>query len=375
MPVDADVIVVGAGPAGASAAYFLGRKGLKVLVLERASLPRYKVCAGGVPYSILQLFPFSFDPVIEQNINKATFNFKNKQITKSVPHNFLVMVMRDKFDLYILQQAQAEVLEKTKVQSISQYSHRVLLKSTSGKTYKARYVLAADGAVSRLAQQMGFQREKPPGVALEVEAKVNQKLLDFFQKRFFVRFGVVEKGYYWIFPKSNHLSIGVGNFYNQGRYLASVLAREMASYGIQIDQYPLYAYPLPSYKYRKNLQSNRALLIGDAAGLVDPLTGEGIRHAVESGKIAAEMIANDDVSNYSLEIEKRIGNDLLWANRFAEFFYARQNCSFEWLIRNKFVFQDMVKILSNQLSYRRSFTKLPFYLANFWKKIPLDDQK
>ncbi len=374
MDWDADVIIVGAGPAGSSAAYFLGKAGYRVLVLEKCVLPRYKTCAGGVPTSAMHYFPFDFAPVIEQYIYRASFIYQDKQVTQSVPDGSLVMVMRDSFDYFILGRTKAEVVQGVEVQGVIAGNAGYEVKTRDGKSFSSRYVLGADGPNSIVAKSMGMGRNRQMGIALEVEAEVSPQVLESFQGRFLVGLGDLQKGYYWIFPKSGHLSVGLGTMHKGGdKQLFSTLSRVMAKYDIDPERFSYKAHPLPVYKSPNgSLQKGGVLLLGDSAGLVDPLTGEGIRHAIESGYLAAHCIANNQIGQYSNLVNSKIANDLYFAKRVSDFFYRHQKLSFECLVRNKIVFQDLINIITHQLKYKKGILKFPYYLLNFWQRIGTD---
>jgi geranylgeranyl reductase family protein len=373
MGYDADAIIVGGGPGGASAAYFLQGAGCRTLVLERDRLPRYKTCAGGVPGTALQLFPFSFHPVIEQSVQRATFLCGERGVTQPVPEESLFMVQRDEFDAFLLRKSGAEVLEGEKVESVEQEPDRVRVATRSGKRFSARYLLGADGPGSIVARCCGLDRSDRMGVALEVEATPGSEVVEAYRGRFLVGLGALDNGYYWIFPKSGHLSVGIGSMYRKGgRQLLPELKHAMSGLGIDVARHSIKGHPLPVYRGEARRQAGRVLLVGDAAGLVDPLTGEGIRHAMVSGKLAAEAVAGGQVDAYSGWVRRRIGKDLWWASIFAGRFYTRQQACFEWLIRNPRVFSDMMRIVNSSLGYRTSLFKIPVYLLSWRKKVPLD---
>lgn len=286
MPYDADVIIVGSGPAGCSAAHFLTRQGCRVLILEK----------------------------------------------------------------------------------------KVTLTSADGKSFTAKYVIGGDGPHSRVAAAMNLRRNKQNGIALEVEAEVPQDVLRFFQGRVLAGFDVLPVGYYWVFPKADHLSVGIGSLSSKKQALFPTLQKHLSRHGIDISTSRPKAHPLSIFTHLESLQQDRVLLVGDAAGLVDPYTGEGIRHAMLSGKIASECILQGSIKHYTRRIHDEIARDLLWAGRLARFFYSKQAFSFHYLVRNRFIFQEMLKTITNQTSYKKSIQIWPLYLLHIFKRQALDVQ-
>ncbi|MCF8104104.1 MAG: geranylgeranyl reductase family protein [Desulfohalobiaceae bacterium] len=370
--LDADVIIVGSGPGGCSAAHFLTKNGCRVLILEQKRLPRYKTCAGGVPDAGLALFPFSFDRVIEQKIHRFSCVCGRETVTMDVPDRTLSMVMRDRFDQYLLERSRAEVAEETRITGLSQDEHKVVATASDGRTFRARYLIGADGPNSRVAGVLGLRPDRRVHIALEAEATVPGDILRSFQGRILAGFDVLPAGYYWIFPKSDHLSVGIGSL-RPGKYnLRQKLQDRMSSFGIDLSKSRTRAYPLPVFSRLEKVHSGRVLLVGDAAGLVDPYTGEGIRHAMFSGMTAAETILAGRIQNYTRRIQDEIARDLLWAKRLAGFFYARQHFSFHYLIRNRCIFQTMLKTITNQKSYKRAILSWPLYLFHLFNRQPFD---
>ncbi len=373
MGFDADVIVVGGGPGGGSAAYFLEQKGLRAVIVERDRLPRYKTCAGGVPGNALQLFPLSFSQVIEQRMEQGTFVYGGHRVTQPVPQDSLFMVQRGVFDAFLLRQSGAEVLEGEKAETVEEGRDGVTVSTRSGKRLRARYLIGADGPQSRVARCAGMAQTRDMGVGLEMEVDPGPEILDSYRGRFLVGLGALDNGYYWIFPKVDHLSVGIGRIVKGKRQLLSRLQQAMAGLGIKVQGHSSRAHPLPLYSPQILRQKGRILLVGDAAGLVDPLTGEGIRHAMVSGKLAAEALAQGELASYPQWVRHHIGKDLLWASRLARLFYSRQRECFEWLVRNRYVFQDMLRIVNCSMGYRTGLFKIPLYLLYCGQRVPLEE--
>ena len=357
-----DVVVVGGGPGGASAAYFLKKGGAKVLVIEKKSLPRYKVCAAGVATSALEIFPFSFDKIIDSYIEKATFCYREKRITHSLPKNSLIMTMRDKLDYFLLQNADVEVWENTTVSKVLVFKNYSIIKTHKGKSVKTKYVIGADGVGSVVGKSCGLLKKQQLGLALEVELSVDEKILKEYASRLLVSFGVLKEGYFWIFPKKYHLSVGIGTIRNKERLLKPF--KKVINTFLPIkNNMKIFAHPLPIHYGNYNIMKHNVFLVGDAATLVDPLTGEGIRHAILSGKIAAECIIDSTEESYPKRIKKEIGKDLIWSKRLSNFFYNHQKFCFDYFVSNKFIFKDIIKTMNNQSSYKKTLFNVPFYLV------------
>jgi geranylgeranyl reductase family protein len=373
MQVDADVLVIGGGPAGGSAAYFLGQAGYRVLVLEKEQLPRYKVCAGGVPGSVLEEFPFSFAPVVEQWVQRMTFIHGRAQTTHRMPEDSLAMVMRDRFDQYILEQSRAEVLDSSQVMELTQDQDGVSVHVAGrSRPIRALYAIGADGPNSRVARSIGLRRSRSMGAAMEAEVDPDPAVVQSFQGRVLVELGKVDFGYVWIFPKASHLSVGIGSMTKGAHSLPQHFISSMDTMGINLRSAKLKGHPLPIYIKPEPVHKGRVLLTGDAAGLIDPLTGEGIRHAIESGRMAAEAILHNRIEDYTRRIQCNIGRDMSWAARLAWVLYTWPGPCFHWLVRHRHVFRDMIRIANSRLSYRQAFSRLPLYALLAFERARLE---
>ena len=370
---DADVVVVGGGPAGGSAACFLVQAGFRVLVLEKARLPRYKVCAGGVPGTALHHFSFSFDPVIEQWVNRMTFVHGPSQVTHTLPGHALAMVMRDRFDQHILEHSGADILEEQRVTGVQQASDHVLVQvQDRAKPFKAAYVIGADGPNSRVAHSIGLRRTRLMGAALEAEVDSSSGLHQSFQGRVVVELGDVDFGYAWVFPKANHLSVGIGSMTKGALSLKQRFTDSMHRMGIKLSPAGQKGHPLPIYKGFEPMHRGRVLLSGDAAGLVDPLTGEGIRHAIESGRMAAEAIARGRIQNYSQRVNASLGRDMRWADKLARVLYSWPGPCYQWLVRHRRIFRDMIRVTNNRLTYKQAIQRIPLYALFLFERARLE---
>jgi flavin-dependent dehydrogenase len=282
------------------------------------------------------------------------------------------MVMRDSFDLHILDHADAKVKQETSVTGLDQDESGVMVTTASGETLRARYLIGADGANSRVARLVGLRRKGARGSAIEAEVRVGDGVAEEYADTALFLFGAPPQGYLWAFPKAEHLSVGIAAFRRSASNVKKILRREMSKLGIQVDDAEMRGHPLPVHLEREPLRQGRVLLVGDAAGLMDPLSGEGIRHAIDSGRLAAESILKDTPQDYSQRVHQEIGKDLLWGRRWAQVFYRYPRASFELAVRNPLFVRDFLRLFTGEVSYRRmAVGALPNLLCGLSRRLPV----
>jgi geranylgeranyl reductase family protein len=369
--LDFDVIVAGAGAGGATAAYYLARAGFSVLVVEKARLPRYKACGGAIPRKALSEFPFEFVPVIQATPNRTSFSFPGlPTVTVDLPDQPVAMVMRSEFDAFLLSRAGVEVLDGVPVTDVTEADDRVRV-TVGNARYTARYVVGADGPLSQVARNLGLRQSRRLGGTLEAEVPLegNGMLQALYDGHAVFIMGVIPWGYSWIFPKGEGLSVGIARF-RPGRVdLRSVLHREMGRRGISLQGTTIHGHPTPYYqgptwplwpeatlgplvrRPLERLATRRCLLVGDAAGLVDPLIGEGIRYAIRSARLATEAIVNGNLNGYEETIWRQIGRNLGTAGLAARVFYSLPRLGYQLGLRNPEIVQYLVDILAGRTSY------------------------
>lgn len=329
-----DVIVVGTGPAGAVLAYLLAKRGLDVLILERATLPRYKSCGGGVTWKAIQNLPFDVNSVLETKAVGGIVTFAGQQLLKAeVGWPVAWLVMRDRFDHYLVQQAMrvgAKLMEGIIVTKVEDRGDRVVV-TTSKEEFQAQLLAGADGVNSIVARSLGLIPDREVGIALEAELAVSPASLEAQGEFATFDFGALPGGYGWIFPKRDHLSVGVfkaipGKAVGLRRALEKFIASEAVLLDPKILR--LQGHQIPLGGRTRILHKGRVLLVGDAANLADPWMGEGISYAVVSARLAAEQMyyalenKQIDLSGYTNLINASITPQLLSARLFAKAVYS-----------------------------------------------------
>ena len=356
----ADVIVVGSGAAGASAAFHLAARGRSVTLLERQNLPRPKPCGGGMAASVQRWFPFDLSPVVDQVIEQVRFTWcLQDPVTAVLPGDSpFWIVRRSKLDAYLAEQASAagaRVLTGEAVEQIERDGDHWRVVLAGGQSLASRGLVVADGSSSRFAQPLGLGPARPryaSAVAIEVEAEVREPATARFE------FGLVQHGFCWAFPRQGGYSIGVGTFI--GRNPAdsdAVLAQLLPSLGLAADAGERINSPLRVWDGHSPLHCPGALVVGDAASLCDPFLAEGLRPALLSGVRAAEALdlwlggERQALAGYTATMRRQWGDSMAWGRRIAQVFYRVPKVGYQLGIKRPTAPQRIAQILSGELGY------------------------
>ncbi len=318
-----DTIVVGAGPAGSTAAYRLAASGASVLLLDRAEFPRDKPCGGGVTGRAARLLPFSIEPVVEDVTTVAELRLRyGRTFDRGGGEPLVYMTQRRRLDDFLVRkavEAGVEFRPAVRATAIEPAMDEVAV-TAGGRVMRARTLLGGDGVNGMSAKALGLGGNRTVGVA--VEGNVPYGVVDpaRYRGRLVIELGTVPGGYGWVFPKGDHVNFGVGGWGDEAPNLRRELARLCEAHGIHPDDLQDFrGYRLPLREPRSTLARGRAAVIGDAAGLIDPVSGDGMFEGFLSAQYAADAVLDvlggrvAGLEPYSGRITERLANHL-WAS-------------------------------------------------------------
>jgi geranylgeranyl reductase family protein len=339
-----DVVVVGAGPAGASAAHAAAAVGRRVLLLEKAELPRYKTCGGGIIGPSRDCLPPGITIPWRDRVHAVTFSLNGRlSRTRRSRRMLFGLINRPEFDAALVaaaQRAGAVLRTGAAVSRVEQHGPAVPDRRTvavilaTGEKVLARAVVGADGSASRIGAHVGVKLAQVD-LGLEAEIPVPAPVAEDWTGRVHIDWGPLPGSYGWVFPKGDTLTVGVISARGEGsatkRYLDDFVARlGLAGFEPSISSGHL-------TRCRSDdspLSRGRVLVCGDAAGLLEPWTREGISYALRSGRLAGEWAvrmaeAHDAVDarrqalNYAFAVKAGLGVEMGVGRRMLALFEKR----------------------------------------------------
>ena len=396
-----DILIIGAGPAGCAAAYDLAQAGRRVLLLDKRSFPRHKACACGLTRKTLAALRYSVEPVIERVcheivLQQAASNPAQREVRVRTRNPICAMAVRERFDAFCLQQTLAAgknggSVTFRKIDGLSTlrgFPDHIELDvmtapgSEAVETLRATALIGADGSngqtrrlVSSLhqGQAQAAAAQEPAwytrGFALEATVPYAQLPATLpggdAPHDLVFDFAPLPGGYGWLFPKGDHINIGVGAFApddGHGANLKQVTRTLLAEYsgaklGIrELTDVTGQHLGMGGHAY---LPQGRVLLAGDAAGLVDPLTGEGIHSALISGQAAAAAIldnAADLAASYAKHL-RPLQETLAFSHRAAHAFYREPERGFR-VMRTPLLRGLVLKTYADGLPHTKLLSRL-----------------
>jgi geranylgeranyl reductase family protein len=356
-----DAMVVGAGPAGCAAAYDLAAAGQSVLLLDKKDFPRAKACAGGLTSKAVQALRYSIDPVVRKVIEQIRLEGEDSSPAGAVVlknrQPICVMTVRAEFDEYCLRKTMAAGACLRKIEGVRQIvrcGDQVHL-LTPGAQYRARFLVGADGASGQVRRLCATGSWFSQAFALEVQTALPREDVDLT-----FDFASVTNGYAWIFPKDDHLNVGLYSLSSAAgltrNRLASYVKNKLGTDTVHdvTGQYLGIGAGQSSAEYIQPDLRDRVFLVGDAGGFADPLTGEGIYGALVSGQAAAKAILAE-LQGQRTATEAFAGHltnyrqTLRFSSRAAAAFYANPARGFR-AMRLPFVRRSLVKTYTHGLN-------------------------
>ena len=361
-----DVAVIGAGPAGAMAAHAAASQGKRVVILERFRLPRYKTCAGGLIGASMRALPAGFTPPVQVAATTFTFSLRGRPgKTRAAKVPLINLVRRDEFDASLIEAAVAAgavVCDDTIVTRLTASDDVMCVTTRNRGDVRARAVVGADGSAGRSAAYVGVVLEQVD-LGLEVELVTPGDQARDWANRVLVDWGTIPGGYAWVFPKGDTLSVGViaerGDPERTRAYLRDFLAH------LDLDKQEVLVSSGHLARCRAQdspLYRGRVLVAGDAAGLLEPWTREGISFALRSGAMAgrAAALASSACSaadvaaamdGYAAEVSATLVPEMLAGRLFLQAFTRHPRLFYAAIILFSWTWDFVVNSVSGDVSF------------------------
>jgi len=287
-------------------AYRLSRAGARVLLIDKTRFPRDKPCGGGLTLRAVKELPFSVDPVVEDVVTRVTCRLRyGRSFEREGRTPICLMTQRRRLDHYLVERAQeAGAHFRDGVRVDVQSDTRLQL---DGEIVTVDALVGADGANGVTAKALALGGDIVPGVALEGNLPYERLPADGWRGMLVLELATVPGGYGWIFPKGDHVNVGVGGWGAEGPRLRAHLRALCEHYGIELDELRnLRGHRLPMRRPGTVLARGRALLVGDAAGVLDPVSGDGIYEGFVTARLAAEHILGDKLDTYAGAVHREL---------------------------------------------------------------------
>jgi geranylgeranyl reductase family protein len=352
-----------------------------VLGIDKASFPRYKACGGGLSPKVLKSLPFLPDGIIENVIDtvKLSCGCGDEFVIKA-EEPFCHTVMREDFDLFLLERAKASGAHIKEGERVKEFHERgdLLEVLTDSHCYKGRFLIGADGAHSIIAKQARLASRRRFYYTVTAELQVPSSALEAHKTTGWIDIGTIPRGCAWIFPKKEHITLGVGAFYSagsSGRELRSSIYEYMNRHVLLRDSClkgDLHGHCISTLvDERSRIGKKNIFLTGEAGGLVDPFTGEGIYHAVRSAEILARLLAENGGETqeaYHRKIKEEFIAEFKIADSIARFVYYFPCYSHALLRRYAHLAGYYRSVLAGETGYRDIYRRMTHRIKTLFRE-------
>lgn len=355
-----DVVIVGGGPAGISLAYILHQKKISCCIVDKAVFPREKLCGGLVTQKTVDIYRKIYgDSEMPYKVKTDVVGlyFQHKCVNKVKTDYPFLLVNRFDFDYNLVtryKKCGGIIYEGVTICEINTEINYIKLSNGEEITYK--YLVGADGANSVIRKYVD-KKYRPDGLCMEINKECAIK-----DKEIQLHFGVLNKGYGWIFPKNDTLTIGYGGVINANKNIAKGFDNYLSDCNLEIRE-KAKGFPLTFGTYVKKPYNGNIFLIGDAAGLTDPVTGEGLYYAFLSAYVLANSLDLKNPLKSGLnyyQSVKKLQKTIKSVRRMRNFFFKPM--IMRWAMKIFMKHPNTIKFTcDNAISfYRIPFSKLPF---------------
>ena len=356
-----DVVIIGGGLSGSATALNLSKKGYSILVIEKEKFQDYRPCAGGMASSMQKFLPLDIKDSIESKIKNVEFRWKasDNVIADLNGESPFWIIKREKLDQLLLDESLSngvQIIRPVLVEKIIKKNDKWEITCNNKKKYISEFLVVADGSQSKWAGYFKLGPRKPKfantiSLRLKGLGEIPRDAVRF-------EFGFIKYGFAWAFPLKESLNIGLGTFINNGLLENQTINNQVIrSFGFDDFSYKTINKKLRIWNGLHPINSDKVLVVGDAASLCDPFLAEGIRPSLISSFYATECIDQclkgkvDDLNLYTKKINNNWGKSMVWGKRIAQVFYRFPRTGYQIGVKRKTAPKRIAQILSGEMSY------------------------
>jgi geranylgeranyl reductase family protein len=383
---DFDVLVAGGGPAGSMTAFFLAKAGIRTALIDKSTFPRVKACGGGLQARALADIPFSVSHLFRGALRRMSLSYQLRDSwTRTFSEPLVYCILRTEFDHYLLQQAQragAHIMEAATLTGVEVRDDGPIFVRVGSREFRVQCLVGADGANSvvrsLLNQRQSYFWQAAVYCELPEEMIASRA---FSPDAMTIDWGTLPSGYAWLFPKQGYVNVGAGGPVGIAKHLKSYAANFVKKIGLlpagSAERLNFVGHQLPTLTRKAQLAGKRMLLVGDAAGLVEPFTGDGISFSCKSARVAAEHICRAlnsrlvDLTEYGPHLISQLGSELLWSRKLVSISTAFPQLIYRLFRTNDRVWETFCRTLRGEETFHSLKKDIlgPFDFA--WKAIEL----